>query len=127
MRPGIDIIKGESFRESNKFFKGTNSGVKKRSHFGIETILTGILVYVTVVILEKIMIICNDSIGKCTLEKQFYFTGVTMEVKRQGTASIDHHPPICDADLQKMYRYLISSDSAIVLQHKVLNPHFVYK
>lgn len=42
-----------------------------------------------------------------------------MELKRQGQANIDHHPPISDADLIKMYDYLSSSDSAQVLQHKV--------
>lgn len=42
-----------------------------------------------------------------------------MELKRQGQANIDHHPPICNADLIKMYDYLSSSDSAQVLQHKV--------
>uniref|UniRef100_K1QPE6 Uncharacterized protein n=1 Tax=Magallana gigas TaxID=29159 RepID=K1QPE6_MAGGI len=44
--------------------------------------------------------------------------GMTMELKRQGQANIDHHPPISDADLIKMYDYLSSSDSAQVLQHK---------
>lgn len=47
------------------------------------------------------------------------FKGMTMELKRQGQANIDHHPPISDADLIKMYDYLSSSDSAQVLQHKI--------
>lgn len=47
------------------------------------------------------------------------FKGVVMELKRQGLGSVDHHPPINDADLSKLYDYLCSSDSAEVLQQKV--------
>jgi hypothetical protein len=47
------------------------------------------------------------------------FKGVTMELKRQGLGGVDHHPPISDADIAKLYEYLSSSDSAEVLQHKV--------
>lgn len=44
---------------------------------------------------------------------------MTMGLKGQGQANIDHHPSISDTDLIKMYDYLSSSDSAHVLQHKV--------
>ena len=45
---------------------------------------------------------------------------MTMEMKRQGFAAIDHHPPISEQDLLKLYEYLVSSDDAVVLQHKVI-------
>ncbi|XP_034315807.2 uncharacterized protein KIAA1958-like isoform X2 [Magallana gigas] len=57
--------------------------------------------------------------GPLFRESNKFFKGMTMELKRQGQANIDHHPPISDADLIKMYDYLSSSDSAQVLQHKV--------
>ncbi|KAK3086267.1 hypothetical protein FSP39_016051 [Pinctada imbricata] len=44
---------------------------------------------------------------------------VTMEMKRQGNASISHHPPISNADMLKLYDYLTSSDCAKILQEKV--------
>ncbi|KAK3105882.1 hypothetical protein FSP39_007748, partial [Pinctada imbricata] len=48
-----------------------------------------------------------------------FYSGVTMEMKRQGNASISHHPPISDADMLKLYDYLTSSDCAKILQEKI--------
>jgi hypothetical protein len=113
IRPDVDIIKGPQFRESNKFFKGWTPDLHEsilsayinftnyieHTRFGIR--LTAIFRGL------KIVFIFEQKIG------------MTMELKRQGQANIDHHPPISDANLIKMYDYLSSSDSAPVLQQKV--------
>ncbi|KAK3087634.1 hypothetical protein FSP39_008656 [Pinctada imbricata] len=57
--------------------------------------------------------------GSAFKESNKAFKGVTMEMKRIGNASIEHHPVMSDKDIQKMYKYLTSSDNPFVLQHKV--------
>lgn len=48
----------------------------------------------------------------------FFKIGVTIKLKRQWQANIDHQPQISDDDLIRMYDYLSSFDSA-KLQYKV--------
>lgn len=43
------------------------------------------------------------------------------ELKRQGLAAVDHHPPISDSDLSKVYEYLLKDnlEDPQLLQYKV--------
>ena len=47
------------------------------------------------------------------------FQAQTKKMKAEGKAKIDHHPPIEPADLERLYDYVCSDDSAALLQKKV--------
>lgn len=67
---------------------------------------------------SKVDIIKGDAFAKSNR----VFKAVGKELKRQGKAATDHHPPISDTDIVKAYDYLISrinEGSARHLQFKV--------
>jgi hypothetical protein len=59
------------------------------------------------------------------------FKAMTKELKRVGLAAIEHHPPIDDSDLEKMYDYFCQNlEDAQLLQYKVsliFSKYFFFK
>lgn len=53
------------------------------------------------------------------------FDAATKQLKREGKGGIVHHPPIDDADLQKMYQYFTLDDN-VKLQQKVFVDLMLY-
>lgn len=53
------------------------------------------------------------------------FKGMTKELKRQGLAVVNHHPPISDGDLKHVYQFLLQDnlEDPQMLQYKVLLLH----
>ncbi|XP_033759203.1 uncharacterized protein LOC117341461 [Pecten maximus] len=49
------------------------------------------------------------------------FKGMSKELKRQGLAAVNHHPPVSDGDLKNLYHYLLQGnlEDAQLLQYKV--------
>ncbi|XP_067658215.1 uncharacterized protein [Haliotis asinina] len=47
------------------------------------------------------------------------FKAMGKELKRTGFGEVNHHAPIADADLIKLYDYVCSDDSPVFLQYKV--------
>ena len=67
---------------------------------------------------DKIDITDNNKFRKSSLA----FKGMSKELKRQGLAVVNHHPPISDGDLKSLYQYLLGGileDSSQLLQYKV--------
>ena len=66
---------------------------------------------------------------KCSASTFTVYLGMTMEIKHQGYAVIDHHPPFSEVDLWSWneYEFSTSSYSATVLQYKVIIISFINK
>ena len=57
--------------------------------------------------------------GDAFKDSKTLFKAQVCEMKKNGRAKVDHHPPIEEDDMRKLYNYVCSSVSATHLQQKV--------
>ena len=58
--------------------------------------------------------------------RQFFFKGMTKELKKAGKAVVEHYPPIEENDLKTIYAYVTSNlEDPQLLQYKVFF-HILY-